>query len=268
MENDLNRTKENAKITLEELSNLLCDYQIGKKPLAKLLGWGETTILRYLEGEIPTGEYAEKLYQLKKEPKQYYSLLMANQDNITGVAFRKSKKAILLKLFERKIDLAAQYLVNKADADITPKQVQYILFYSQAMSLSFVGKSLFQEECRMTKDKIPYEKLYLSMRSQECKYVELPEIGLTKEDERILNIVSETMDWYGSKAVKLMIESDCSRLNMRSIEKTDQLLAKPLLQRYFRKMFEQYQCASPEGFIHYMNKRITLLLKEKYGYTT
>ena len=45
-------------ITVDEIRQILESYRIGKKPLAKLLGWGETTIIRYMEGDIPTSEYS------------------------------------------------------------------------------------------------------------------------------------------------------------------------------------------------------------------
>ena len=34
-------------ITKEQLQDLVKKYNIGKKPLSKLLGWGETTVLLY-----------------------------------------------------------------------------------------------------------------------------------------------------------------------------------------------------------------------------
>jgi hypothetical protein len=52
-----------AIITADEIKLILDRYRIGKKPLAKLLGWGETTIIRYMEGDIPTNEYSNKLRQ-------------------------------------------------------------------------------------------------------------------------------------------------------------------------------------------------------------
>jgi DNA-directed RNA polymerase subunit H (RpoH/RPB5) len=51
----------NEIISTDEIELILARYNIGKKPLAKLLGWGETTIIRYLEGDIPTLEYSNKL---------------------------------------------------------------------------------------------------------------------------------------------------------------------------------------------------------------
>ena len=56
---------EKKSIDKDELKNLLEMYDIGKKPLAKLLGWGETTIVLYAGMKtIPDNEYTQKLYVL------------------------------------------------------------------------------------------------------------------------------------------------------------------------------------------------------------
>ena len=60
--------KNDTVITADEIRQILEKYRIGKKPLAKLLGWGETTIIRYMEGDIPTSEYSNKLKTLLDNP--------------------------------------------------------------------------------------------------------------------------------------------------------------------------------------------------------
>ena len=91
-----NRCEQESTISTEEVKCILLDYNIGKKPLAKLLGWGETTIIRYIEGDIPTCEYSQKLLQIKEDPNYYYDILLKNQDKLTTVAFKKSKKQYLV----------------------------------------------------------------------------------------------------------------------------------------------------------------------------
>ena len=66
-------------ITSDEIRQILEKYRIGKKPLAKLFGWGETTIIRYMEGDIPTNEYSTKLKCLLDNPEYYYELLIKDK---------------------------------------------------------------------------------------------------------------------------------------------------------------------------------------------
>ena len=40
----MNNKRNDTNITSEEIMAILRRYNIGKKPLARLLGWGETTV--------------------------------------------------------------------------------------------------------------------------------------------------------------------------------------------------------------------------------
>ena len=52
------RIIENKKVFSKDI---LRKYKIGKKPLSKLLGWGEVTITRYINGDIPSKLYSDEL---------------------------------------------------------------------------------------------------------------------------------------------------------------------------------------------------------------
>ena len=78
-------------IIQEQLGSIMEQYQIGKKPLAKLLGWGDTTIMRYLNGVEPNREFAMKIQQLAQNPFEYIQILEQNKERITQTAYKKSK---------------------------------------------------------------------------------------------------------------------------------------------------------------------------------
>ena len=61
-------------ISLEDIRAIPEKYNIGKRPLSLLLGWGEQTFSRYYEGDMPTKQYSEKLQQVLSDP-AYLSLL-------------------------------------------------------------------------------------------------------------------------------------------------------------------------------------------------
>ena len=89
-------------VAKELISNLLEKYNIGKKPFSLLLGWGETTIIRYLDGESePSEKYFSILNELK-DPEKYLSLLNVNKNNISKVAYIKSLNAVNELLLKEK----------------------------------------------------------------------------------------------------------------------------------------------------------------------
>jgi len=67
---------------------LISVYNIGQKPLASLLGWGETTIIRYVKGLTPTKEYSQTLKKLMN-PQYMFELYLNNKESLTDVSQRK-----------------------------------------------------------------------------------------------------------------------------------------------------------------------------------
>ena len=247
-------------ISIEEISELLKSYQIGKKPLAKLLGWGETTIMRYLDGEVPTKEYAEKLNRIKHEPKLFYMVLQQSRQNITEVAYRKSKKAVLLRIFDKKIIALAQHLINMVDGETSPSRIPIVLFYAQVVSLVFFKKPIFQDELRITGSKPPYEGLYRSFYKQGCGVMEIPDGILSDREQSILKLVNDAMEWYGTKPLRLLFELDKTALQKEYNK--HKLISKSQIQKYFHKLLDQTQCTRIEDFTAFLKRRIANVCKE------
>ena len=74
------RNEENI-IRTEEINKILSKYKIGKKPLSKLLGWGEVTLIRYLNGDVPSKVYSDQLYKILNE-EEYMSKLLEENKNL------------------------------------------------------------------------------------------------------------------------------------------------------------------------------------------
>lgn len=81
-------------ISPRQIDELLKKYNIGKRPLAQLLGWGEITITRFLEGQLPSKEYSNKLLDLLNNPQKFKNVLKRNKNKITSVAYKKACKAV------------------------------------------------------------------------------------------------------------------------------------------------------------------------------
>ena len=45
-------------VSIDDIERLMKIYKIGKAPLSLALGFGEVTIPRYLEGQVPSKEYS------------------------------------------------------------------------------------------------------------------------------------------------------------------------------------------------------------------
>ena len=134
------------KTTKELLLLMMQRYEIGKKPLSRLLGWGDTTIMRYLDGVEPNREFAGRIKELAENPWIYADIVEKNRERLTETAYRKTRKAVYREIFCDRSTEAMQYVVELAGGDIAPYRVMLVLYYAQVCSVVLRGLPLFEEE--------------------------------------------------------------------------------------------------------------------------
>lgn len=80
-------------VSMEDIEKLMKIYKIGKAPLALALGFGEVTIPRYLEGQVPSREYSDIIKAALASPAYMKQRLMENRSKLTDAAYKKSMAA-------------------------------------------------------------------------------------------------------------------------------------------------------------------------------
>ena len=251
-------------ISKDEILRLLKQYNIGKKPLSLLLGWGQTTILRYLNGITPTPEYSKELFHILRDPAYYLTLLETNKARITELAFRKSYEAVQQLLIGSRLSLIAQYIINRSDGDISALRVQAILYYSQCFSLALYNHALFEDECSLHATAfIPYPTIYHAMRENGCRVLELNADALSAEDRALIDQIYNSLEWYGPEAIRIVtsLERPSLQLKIKRGRKksttTDILgtVSEAVLQDYFSNVLATYNINKPREINSYFNKR-------------
>lgn len=227
-------------VTTEEIKTILNDFRIGKKPLAKLLGWGETTIIRYIEGDIPTAEYSNKLKTIVKEPAYYYELLLENKDNLTNVAFRKSLQAVLEKMTEKKIELISQYMIYNCHGDLSPTYTQWLLYYAQAFSLALFDKELFEEDYNVNAENAPFIRIYNSMKKHGVNSFEVSPYRLKEEDRKLIDKIIDTFSWYGPKTLKVLTSFERANFKISRDKEGRKIISKDTIKNHFKEIMSQY----------------------------
>lgn len=152
---------QNDLIHPEQIAEILKKYNIGKRPLSLLLGWGEVTLTRYLDGYPATKEYSDLLKQIFEDPEFYKKFLEQNAHLISSTAYRKSLAAVnkLIKSKISKIEEVALYVINKTE-EITNLKLQKTIFFIQQWYLSFFRIPLFVEEAEAWRHGPVYPSLY------------------------------------------------------------------------------------------------------------
>lgn len=233
-------SQENAIVTANEICAILKDFRIGKKPLAKLLGWGETTIIRYIEGDVPTAEYSSKLKNIVEDPVYYYELLLANKENLTSVAYRKTLQAVLEKMTERKINLIAQYMIFYTQGDISPGYTQWLLYYAQGFYMALYDKELFEDDYNVNSENAPYIQLYGSMRKHGINIFEVPVNRLSENEKNLINKVLDTFCWYGPRTLKALSSFEKSNYRISRDKEGRRIISKDLIKNQFKDILALY----------------------------
>lgn len=81
-------------ISPQRIQEILAKYSIAKRPLAMLLGWSEVTVVRFLDGQLPSKMYSDKLIQILEDPQYFAKILEENKEKISRIAYAKAKKAV------------------------------------------------------------------------------------------------------------------------------------------------------------------------------
>ncbi|EJR73710.1 DUF4065 domain-containing protein [Bacillus cereus] len=227
-------------VTISEIRDVLEKYKIGKRPLSLLLGWGEVTLTRYVNGDIPTKQYSDILKRLGRDQCFMLDILERNKDLITQKAYRVSKEAIA-KLQENddisstqttKIEEVANYLLYKND-DITPLALQKLLYYAQGFCKVFTGTYLFEDDCEVGSHGPVYRVIFNKYKVYQYDNLEVNYDStnqLTQIEKEILDCVINTLGCYSGKSLEKMILFDLPR-EVAHLELEDNDPGKPIMEK-------------------------------------
>ena len=246
-------------VSLEQVRALPKRYAIGKRPLSKLLGWGELTFTRYYEGYMPSRQYSEVLKRLYEEPAFYKELLEKNKEALGSErSYEKSLKAVeaLLSLAgaknDTKIDQVARYLLYKCE-DITPLMLQKALYYIQGFAYAFLGAFPFQEECEAWVHGPVFKEVYL--RYKDYRYEPGAEKAVfdasvfTAGEKAVCDSVINSFCCYSGKVLERITHNETpwlkARGNLPLTAYSEEVMDRESLGNYFLGVKEKYHMVNP-----------------------
>ena len=137
-------------ITKRQIEEILTKYNIEKRPLSRLLGFGELTITRYLDGQMPSKKYSDILYEILNNEQQLRKYINQNQDVVSEITLNKVNAAIEKiendKCFHNTAEKIALYIVNTRK-EITNLLLQKLLYYIKGLSTAIEGIAIIPEPC-------------------------------------------------------------------------------------------------------------------------
>lgn len=259
-------------ISLEEIQAIPEKYNIGKRPLSLLLGWGEQTFSRYYDGDMPAKQYSEKLKHVLTDPAYYLSLLESGKGNLkSDKAYDKSKAAterILNKpvSLQSSIDLVVDYLLSQCQ-DITHLSLQKALYYVQGFYYAFYGKFLFKEDCEAWVHGPVYRDIY----KRYCGYcydpietVNEPDVSYMPAEEKVvLDSVVKYLCCYSGKTLESFTHVEkpwiSTRGNLPAEALTDRVIPKEVIGEYFSLVKDKYRMLAPANIKDYAEDMFSML---------
>ncbi|SEH25122.1 type II toxin-antitoxin system antitoxin SocA domain-containing protein [Selenomonas sp. KH1T6] len=251
--------KQKGIVSLEYIRELPKRYAIGKRPLSKLLGWGELTFTRYYEGYMPTHQYSEVLKRLYEEPSFYKELLERNKEALGSErSYEKSLKAVeaLLSLAggekDAKIDRVARYLLYKCE-DITPLMMQKALYYIQGFCYAFLGEFPFAEECEARVHGPLFREVYLRYKDYHYEPGEKKDgfdaSGFTAGEKAVYDSVINSFCCYSGKVLERITCNESpwlqARGNLPLTAYSEEVMSRESLGAYFLGVKEKYHMVNP-----------------------
>ncbi len=251
-------------IKVSEIKEIVEQYNTGKRPLSLLLGWGETTLTRYLDGDIPSKSYSETLKKVKSDYNYMRQLAVENKDKVSEKAFDNLMESIKdlqqdeIKT-EKKIDSVVKYLLKEL-GEVTPLALQKLLYYSQGFYKTFYDEFLFNDECEAWVHGPVYKDIYFKYRDFGYNPIEdeklvFENINLTEAEEELLDSIIDNFGCYSAKTLERMTHSErpwrLTRKNLKPEQKSSEIISKALIAKYFEDVNEKYEMLNVEDINDY-----------------
>lgn len=256
--------EENGIVSLDVICAIPEKYDIGKRPLSLLLGWGELTFSRYCDGDIPTRQYSDILQRIYNEPQFYSELLEANKANLKSQrTYEKTRRAVdaLLSVdapSNSKINAVIQYLLYQCE-DITPLALQKALYYIQGFHFAFYRTFLFPEDCQAWTHGPVYRDIYFRYRDYRFDPIEKTTTFDTSvfsaSEKAICDSVINNLCCYSGKILERFTHNEAPWLTTRGdlpdSAPSDRIIEKSVIGAYFDAVKAKYNMVNPRDIKDY-----------------
>lgn len=248
--------------TKEQLTEILEMYNIGKKPLARLLGWGDTTIMNQMKASSASTEFAEKINIIHENPYVFSEILEQNKRKLTEVAYRKARAAVDKRMLKDKSALLVRYLLKHVNYDIAPYQIVAALFYSQAASLLLKGRPLFDDDvCYTRKSLIPYPEIHSTLIKNGAQSSKNATDVLTNEEKDLISSMNKILSSFSPLTVKAMLKADRIGLmkghpDNEISENDGVIISLSEFQEYFKDEMQEIGFAELKDFRKYWEQKL------------
>ncbi|MBE5935900.1 MAG: DUF4065 domain-containing protein [Lachnospiraceae bacterium] len=259
-------------VSIEEIYNLMEVYNIGKAPLSMALGFGEITITRYLQGQVPSLEYSDIIKKALRSPDFMIKCLEQNKDKVGNTAYNKAYIAAdsLCKMIEGLSDkmISTISYMFEIDAELTPLALQKILYFIQGLHMILYKKTLFIEEPQAWSHGPVYTNVYDVFKEFKYNPIEDKKFiifkgksdGLSLDEKHVIEIVVNTFGKYSGKTLEVITNKEepwrAVYEDTSYLCSTNSCISNNAIFHYYKRLSEKYNLKTEDGINEYINNQL------------
>lgn len=237
---------------------ILKTYHISQKFLSKMLGWGEITLTRYINGNYtPNISNSARLKELKNPYVFQMTLQRYRTNQVEGDEEKVIKKvqdrvycelAKMEKSSGKIYDVVNWFLSQSSEEEpLTHLALQKLLYFTQGWSKVLLGREMFDEDCQAWVHGAVYPKVYEYFK--QFKYNPLPKVEikdqLEEEELKVLKAIKKFyFDVYSAKALEEICHREepyiKARKGYRNEEICHKVINKKDISLYYNQISEKY----------------------------
>ena len=203
----------NDIITKDEIEKILKKYNITKRTLPYVLGLGELTITRYLNGYIPSKNISDLLKKILFNPELYRDYLEKNKKKLSHNVYIKSSNKVdsLLGIgvVDEKLEELAEYVIlnNEETTNLT---LNKILYYFDIFYRLFYKKRYFKSQVKAWERGPVYGRIYYQYKNfkGDCIEIEKRDIQLEPEVKALIDKIIDCFGMYSGKVLSYFTHRD------------------------------------------------------------
>lgn len=247
-------------VSLEAVRDIPKKYAIGKRPLSRLLKWGEHTYSQLMDGQTPSKDHSDEIKRLYSDPTYYYAVLKMNKDSISERSFERSKKAVEALLEDsypdaHRIYELGYFFISLAKGDITNLAVQKLTYYAQGFSRPLLGSFLFGQMPKAWVRGPVYGQLWREMQSEYDGSFVIDEkepysSPFTVKEDKLIKAVHKHFGCYSGDTLTRMTHSETPWVNARlragaaEGERCEEPISAEDMEQFFTDVVEKYAIRS------------------------
>lgn len=259
-------------ISIQEINELMDMYHMGKAPLSLALGFGEVTLTRYLDGQMPSQTYSEIMRNALQSYDYMERLLTRNRDKLADTAYKKACKKI--EEYRRMDELSEELLmvvsyIFRKNPEVSAYALHKLLYFIQGIYMAFYQEKLFPEDCIASAKGPLYQTLYEVLKDFHYSPVEDPRYHflenrwkmISDEAKTIINLVLETFGIYSGASLEVIIKKETPWLHARVNVEEDadgSLISENDMHRYFLWVIRKFGMDNTEHMNHYIRYKLTV----------